>query len=134
MSLSPRVDTGIQSSDTGRPLLPPATGNPSAAVRVGGVRCCLGGGRPAGGLPWARDPRGGGHGAKVRAPGDPASAALLGTGPHAVGCCGEPLLRGHAGTAGPGLEADQVQPRGGASGLTPLTSAGPAPASGSTRV
>lgn len=105
MSLSPRVDTGIQSSDTGRPLPPPATGNPSAAVRVRGVRCCLGGGRPARGLPWARDPRGGGHGAKVRAPGDPASAALLGD---RAPCC-----RVLWGAAAPGPRGDGwAGPRG----------------------
>lgn len=50
---------------------------------------------------------------------------FMGTRPHAVGCCGGPLLRGHAGMAGLGLEADQVEPRGGTRSLTPLRVARP---------
>lgn len=50
---------------------------------------------------------------------------FMGTRPHAVGCCGGPLLRGHAGMAGLGLEADQVEPRGGTRSLMPLRVARP---------
>lgn len=78
MCLSPREDTGIQSQTRAAPCPPPATGSPLAEVCIRGALCCPVGGGLHWERSWAQDPRGGGHGAKASALGDPVSAALHG--------------------------------------------------------